>query len=113
VFSNNGLLSGFGHVPGTTQIFALQTGVYLVSFSVSGVEPDQFALFLNGLPVPGGTYGSGDGTQQNNGQVIVHLFAGDELSLSNYSSTSDVDLQDSAGGTEPNVNASVAIEQVG
>ncbi|BBH23675.1 hypothetical protein Back11_50200 [Paenibacillus baekrokdamisoli] len=38
----------FFHAPGTTQIAVTNPGNYEVTFSVSGVEPGQFALFLNG-----------------------------------------------------------------
>ena len=38
-----------------------------------GVEPNQFTLFQNGAPVSGSVYGSGAGTQGNNGMVIIIL----------------------------------------
>jgi hypothetical protein len=87
-------------------------GTYLVNFSVSGTEPNQFTLFDNGLAVPGTTYGSGGGTQQNNGQAIVTLVAGDMLTLVNQSSVFAVTLEPLTGGTQPNVNASMIIEQL-
>jgi hypothetical protein len=68
---------------------------------------------VDGAAVPGGTYGSGAGTQQNNGQAIVQLGVGDILTLRNHSSAAAVALQILAGGTETNVNASLSFEQLG
>ncbi len=74
IFDTNGNLSpGITHTPGTTQIAVSNPGKYEVTFSVTGVEPNQFALFLNGALVIGTVYGSGAGTQQNNGQAIIAL----------------------------------------
>lgn len=113
-FSNNGVIAGnITHTPGTSSITLGTAGNYMVSFSVSGVEPGQFALFQNGVPVPGAIYGSGAGTQQNNGQVIVTAAAGDVLTLNNHTSAPAVTLQTLAGGTQVNANASILIEQLG
>ncbi len=112
-FDNNGPLLGFTHAPGNAGIVVKAAGTYLVNFSVSGVEPGQFTLFVNGAPAGGTTYGSGAATQQDNGQAIVTLSASDVLTLVNHSSPAAVTLQTLAGGTETNVNASIVIEQVG
>jgi hypothetical protein len=113
-FSQNGPLVGFTHVASTAGVTATAAGVYLIDFSVSGTEPGQFALMLNGSSVvPGSTYGSGAGTQQDNGQVVVSLSAGDVVTLRNHSSAAAVTLQTLAGGTQTNVNASLIIQQVG
>ncbi|MBW7458376.1 collagen-like protein, partial [Paenibacillus sepulcri] len=113
IFDTNGLLTpGITHAPGTTQIAVTDAGTYEVTFSVSGVEPNQFALFLNGALVAGTIYGSGAGTQQNNGQAIIALASGDVLTLRNHSSSAAVTLQTLAGGTQANVNASVVIKRL-
>jgi hypothetical protein len=113
IFDANGILkAGITHDPGTTQIAVTNPGSYEVTFSVSGVEPNQFALFLNGALVTGTVYGSGAGTQQNNGQAIIALAAGDVLTLRNHSSAAAVTLQTLAGGTQTNVNASVVIKKL-
>ena len=66
LFSTNGFLTaGILHAPGTSQIQIINAGIYEVTFSVLGTEPNQFGLFLNGAVVPGTIYGSGAGTQQN------------------------------------------------
>jgi hypothetical protein len=113
IFDSNGFLSsGITHTPGATQITVIGAGNYEVTFSVPGVEPNQFALFLNGAQVTGTVYGSGAGTQQNNGQAIIALAANDVLTLRNHSSAAAVTLQTLAGGTQTNVNASVVIKKL-
>jgi len=112
-FDTNGVLSGLIHAPGTSQITVVSAGIYEVDFSVSGVEPNQFALFVNGVPDPGAIYGSGAGTQQTTGMAILQLSAGDVIELLNHSSASAVTLQTLAGGSESNVNASILIKSLG
>ncbi len=113
VFDTNGLLtSGFTHTPGSSAITVVNSGTYEIEFSVSGVEPNQFAVFLNGVPVSSSVYGSGAGTQQNNGQVILALNAGDLVTVCNHSSAAAVTLQTLAGGTQTNVNASIVIRRL-
>ncbi len=87
-------------------------GDYRVAFSVSGVEPGQFGLFLNGASVAGTVYGSGAGTQQDTGQAIITIAAGDVLTLRNHSSAAAVGLQTLAGGTQGNVNASILVQKL-
>lgn len=91
-FSTNGLLTaGITHAPGTSQIVVTSPGDYEVTFSVLGVGSNQYALFLNGAPVVGTVYGSGAGTQQDNGQAIIAIAAGDVLSLRNHTSDAALD----------------------
>jgi hypothetical protein len=115
-FNKNGVLTaGITHgagTPGDAGIVILTSGDYKVTFSVSGTEPNQMGLFLNGTAVPGTVYGSGAGTQQNNGQVIVTVVAPATLTVRNLLLVSAVTLQTLAGGTETNVNASVVIEKL-
>jgi hypothetical protein len=112
-FDSNGVLtSGITHAPSTAGIVLVNAGTYEVTFSVSGVEPSQMALFINGAPVDGAVYGSGAGTQQNNGQAIITIAAGDVLTIRNHTSSAAVTLQTLAGGTQTNANASVAITKL-
>ncbi len=111
-FSNNGLLTaGITHALGSSDVILVTAGDYVVTFSVSGSEPNQFALFLNGILVPGSVYGSGAGTQQNNGQVILSIGANDTLSLRNHTSAAAVTLAETPpiGGTVAAANASLMI----
>jgi hypothetical protein len=110
-FDTNGILtSGFTHTPGSPAITVVNAGVYSFEFSVSGVEPNQFAIFVNGAPsVPVTVYGSGAGTQQNTGFGILALGAGDVITVVNHSSAAAVTLQTLAGGTQINANAAIEI----
>ena len=54
-------------------------------------------------------YGSGAGTQQNNGQVIVELGEKDSITLVNVSGDKAVGLASKIGGDKVNVNASITI----
>jgi hypothetical protein len=110
--SNGIMTAGITHAPGSTGINLINAGDYMVTFSVSGTEPSQFAIFQNGAPVSGATYGSGAGTQQNTGFVIVRASAGDTLTLNNHSSSAAVGLASVVGGTQAEVNASVSIEKL-
>jgi len=112
-FDTNGVsTAGITHIPGTAQVLVVLGGVYSVDFSVSGVEPNQFALFQNGAPAAGGIYGSGAGTQQTSGTVILVTLPGDVITLVNHSSAAAVTLQTLAGGTQINVNASLKFMRI-
>ncbi|MEP6646158.1 MAG: hypothetical protein ABJC12_03650 [Saprospiraceae bacterium] len=110
--SNGSMTSGFFHIPGTSDLTIINAGAYKVNFSISGNEPNQFALFLNGVLIQGSIYGSGNGTQQNNGQIVFSASAGDILALRNHSSNAGVSLATIVGGTQSNVNASILIERL-
>ena len=113
IFDTNGVITaGITHAPNSPSVLFQVAGDYAITFSVSGTEPNQFALFLNGILIPGTVYGSGAGTQQNTGQVIVTIAAGDTLTLRNHSSTAAVGLASLVGGTQANVNASLLIEKL-
>jgi hypothetical protein len=113
LFDSNGPLTGFTHTAGSAAVTVVSSGTYLVDFSVSGTEPNQFSLFADGSALAGTTYGSGAGTQQNGGQVMVSLVAGDVLTLVNHSSAAAIGLASDIGGTQANVNASLVIEELG
>ncbi|MEC0182239.1 hypothetical protein P4H61_12185 [Paenibacillus peoriae] len=113
LFDTNGILTpGITHIAGTAQIAVTDAGNYEVHFSVSGVEPNQFAIYINGNLAGGTVYGSGADTQQNTGQAILALACGDVLTLRNHSSATPVTLQTLAGGTQTSVNASVIIRKL-
>lgn len=111
-FDSNGPLLGVTHTPTSPSVVITNAGVYSVTFSVSGTEPNQFTLFVNGVPNTSTVYASGAGTQQNNGQVILALGAGDVLTLVNHSSASAIILAPTVGGTQANVNASILIRRL-
>jgi hypothetical protein len=104
--------TGITHAPGSSAVVFGVSGIFKVVFSVSGTEPNQMALFINGNPVAGSTYASGAGTQENEGQVIVSVGAGDVLTLRNHTSAAAIGLATPIGGTEASVNASLLIERL-
>ena len=109
-FDTNGpITAGILHAPGSPTTTLVNAGTYLVNWSVSGVEPNQFTLYLNGAPVANTRYGSGAGTQQNTGLSIITVPAGSTLELRNNLSPAAVTLQTNAGGVQPNINASLEI----
>lgn len=112
-FSNNGVIVGsIAHTPGTAAIVLGNTGYYAVWFIAAGAEANQFTLFQNGVPVAGGTYGSGAVTQPNPGMAIVAAAAGTVLTVRNHTSAAAVTLQALAGGTQLNANASILIQRI-
>jgi hypothetical protein len=112
-FDSNGVLTpGITHAPGAAGITLTTAGTYEATFSVSGTEPSQIALFVNGTLVPGTVYGSGAGTQQNMGQAIFVASAGAVLTIRNHTSSAAVGLATPIGGTQPSSNASVVIEKL-
>jgi hypothetical protein len=112
-FSTNGVMVGtITHAPGTSSITLGTAGNYTVWFDVAGVEPNQFALCINGIPVAGSTYGSGAGTQPNPGMTIITASPGDVLTVRNHSSAAAITLQTLAGGTQMNCNASILIQKI-
>jgi hypothetical protein len=106
------LSAGITHAPGDDGIILEDAGIYKLTYSVSGTEPNQFALYADGVLIPGSIYGSGAGTQQNTGQVIFQFDAGTEVTLRNHSSSAAVTLATPIGGTAPSVNASILIEKL-
>jgi len=113
IFDSNGPLSaGITHSLNSSTITIVNTGIYKVVFSVSGLQANQFALTQNNVVIPGTIYGSGAGTQQNTGQVIVSFAANDTLRLINHTSSAAVALQTLAGGTQINSNASILITKI-
>jgi hypothetical protein len=106
-FDSNGPLSGVTHAALSSNIVVTSAGTYSITFSVSGTNPGQIEIFINGAPVPSTVYGSGAGTQQDNGQVILALGAGDTITLVNVGASQI--LAPNIGGTSTTVNASVLV----
>ena len=114
-FSNHGTrTAGVTHTLGGSDVVLASAGDYKITFSVSGTEPSQFALFINGVVAAETVYGSGAGTQQNSGQAILTLGASDILTLRNHTSAAAITLAAAPpiGGTAAAVNASVLIQKL-
>ncbi len=113
VFNTNGVVKGgIAHTAGTAEITLVNSGDYLISFSLSATEINQFSLFLNGAPVAGALYGSGSGSQQNSGQVILTATAGDVVTVRNHTSFTGVNLPSNIGGSQTTTNASIMVQQL-
>ena len=111
--TNGAMTSGITHAVGTPGVTLVAPGTYKVTFSVTAVGLSQVALFVNGTLVPGTTYGSGAGTQQNNGQAIFTTAANDVVTIRNHTTAVAIGLQTLAGGSQATVNASLVIEKLG
>lgn len=111
-FSHNGALSEITHEVGSPDITIESAGIYAVWYTVTGAEANQFTLFRNDNPVPGSTYGTDTTNTGYSGMVIINAAAGDKLTLKNFTSTGTVNLNNSAGGTETGVSASVMILKI-
>ena len=109
LFDAVGPSSGVATTLGQADIVVANAGTYLVSFSVSGTGPNQFAIFVNDVPQQSTVGGSGAGTQQNDISAILTLPAGAVINLVNYVTGSGVGLATTVGGTQPNVTASVNV----
>lgn len=109
-FGLNGLMtSGITHNPGSSFIFINVTGIYKIDFSVSATTASQIAVFQNGIAAAGSRYGSGVGSAQNTGSVIVSVTAGDVIQLTNSGSSAGLNLPANIGGSQSASNASVVI----
>ena len=112
-FDTNGPIVGdITHAPGTATVTIGNTGYYLITYSVTGIENNQFAIFVNETPLPETLYGTRAGTQQNNGQAIVFLNAGNVITVRNHSSDLPIFLSIEDGGNETNVNASLILQRL-
>lgn len=63
----------------------LDSGIYFCTKTVDTLEPNAFALYINGIMAPGTWFGS-NSTSQDVGQSLVRLNAGDLVSIVNKSS---------------------------
>lgn len=112
-FSKNGALSGIVHDINTAPIILESAGIYAIWYTVTGSDANQFTLFRNENPVSGSTYGTSSANNSYTGMVIINAAAGDQITLRNHTSTGPVILDNSAGGTETGVSASITILRIG
>jgi hypothetical protein len=112
LFDSNGMLSGFTHSTVSSQVYAGNTGIYHVTFSLTPSQVSQFLIYVNGSAISDSLYGTGSASQQNNGDTIVSLNSGDFVELYNSTTSSAVTLPTQTGGIGTNVNASMTITQL-
>lgn len=111
-FTSNGALLGITHTIGTGPITIENAGTYAIWFTVNGQTANQFALFQNEIVVPGSVYGTELASGTNPGMVMISAEAGDEITLRNHTSTGTIDLDNTSGGTETNISASIMILKI-
>jgi hypothetical protein len=92
--------------PDTIEV--LNSGVYWESKTIDTLEPNSFALYVNGVLSPGTWFGA-NSTAQDIGQALVSLNAGDLLQVINQSSQGGtVNLSPLGSGANPTVGQTVA-----
>jgi hypothetical protein len=114
--SNGPIFGGISHAPGSAEIMINNAGDYYVLFSITGATVNEFALFLDNVLVEGTIFGSDNNNQQNTGQAIITVTSVPATLTLRYHSNIpilSVQLQTLAGGTQPNVTASIFLQKLG
>jgi hypothetical protein len=114
--SNCPIFGAIAHVPGSTDIVISNPGDYSVLFNVTGATVNEFSLFLDNQLVGGTIFGSDNNNQQNTGQAIITVASVPATLTLRYHSNIpilSVQLQTPAGGTQPNVTASIFLQKLG
>ncbi|WP_171053861.1 collagen-like protein, partial [Bacillus cereus] len=118
-FNTNGpkIGSALTHVAGTTNIIINTIGTYVADFTLTAIQANQFSLALNGVPIPGGRYGTGINRIQTTGKVAFTVITvPSTLTLINNTSTAgtgNITLSNNEGGALTTVSASLSIFQIG
>ena len=107
IWENIGPNLGFNLItPDTIQV--LNSGVYWESKTVDTLEPNSFALYVNGVLYPGTWFGA-NSTAQDIGQALVVLNEGDLIQVINQSSQGGtVNLSPLGSGANPSIGQKVA-----
>src|SRR5690606_77593 len=100
IMESIGFLSNMIHLP-TGELIVTNTGAYAFWWSVTSTTNTQVALFVNGVPITQAIYGQKSPHNQNNGQGVLLLTAGDIVTLHNHTTTSPalINLEINAGGS--------------
>lgn len=109
-FDYNGPLNQVTHQEGSGSVTVEQAGLYTAWFTVAGQTANQFALYQNEAVLLDSTYGASSGG--NHGTATVNAAAGDVVSLRNRTSSA-ITLNNTAGGTETSVSASIFLLKIG
>jgi len=111
MFDSQVVMFGFTR-PTASQVQVVNSGFYLITFSVSSSGINQFAILVNNTTfAPGSVYGSGAVDQPNIGQSYVFLATNDTFTLHNTTGAA-VTLPNPIGGPQTTVNASITIESI-
>ncbi len=106
------MTSEFLHVAGSSAITFVTGGTFKVTTSIMATLRNQVGVSINGVSVVGATYGSEDNSQQNAGVAIISVAPGQVMTLRNQSTTNSIPLDNTAGGTAINVDASILLERL-
>ena len=109
-FGYNGPLNQITHQEGSGLITVGQAGLYTAWFTVGGQTANQFALYQNEAILLDSNYGTASGG--NNGMATINAAVGDVVSLRNCTESA-VTLNNTAGGTEIAVSASIFLMKIG
>jgi len=106
----NGPMYEITHQAGSGSVVVEKEGLYTVWFSVCAQTTNQFVLYQNEAILLDSAYGSTSGN--NSGAATVNAKAGDQISLRNRTG-SPVTLNNTAGGTQACVSASIFLLKIG
>lgn len=112
-FNQNGYLSGVAHTPDTEELVIEADGMYAVWFTSASQTECQIALYQNSQVVPGSIYSVGANSTGNNFMALINAKAGDQLTVRNHSGHIAAMLDNSTGGIEETVSASVFVLKIG
>ena len=107
VFNNVTLNVGFSQIlPDTFQV--LNSGIYFCITTVDTLQPNAFAVYINGVISLGSWFGA-NATAQDVGESIFRLNAGDNIKLVNQSSQGGlITLSPLGSGPNPTIGQSTA-----
>jgi len=111
-YNQNGIItSGITHTVGSPGIVIRTAGVYKIEVNVQTAQPSQFTIYVDGVAVPGATYGSFASSSIMHGEAFVSLSSGDVVTLVNHTSYGTVHLSTYVGGTAATTNASMILQR--
>lgn len=105
-FDSAGPADGVTFTPGGSAATITEAGTYLILPTVTPAAAGQFAVYLNGAPVAGGTLPNSGDTAS--GPVIVNAQAGDTVTVVNTDAAAAT-LVDAAAGAP---NATLYIQSL-
>ena len=113
IFALDSCLLNMKHITGTPELRVCKSGVYIVEFDAQTDLPSQFALYVNGNPLPTTIFGSDSGAAQISIRQLVSLKKGDLLTVVNHSSfMGTITTSQNPGGTEVGVSVSLVLWKI-
>jgi hypothetical protein len=86
-FDSNEILKCVDHIAGLGDIYIRKQGLYFIHISVGTVEPNQFTLFVNGIPKFPIVLGSPNGADDASNEFLICLCKNDKIEIRNYTSS--------------------------